>query len=140
MTKYHVCELKELTHEQKEKIEILKKNISNWIDVHFTESEKNLYINETTCHRLCHGWEWNIEKAEDCLKKSLFWKREYKPEKLRIKDLKHYEKMAIFNHGFDKQGHPVRYIILERDDLENNDEGFKEKVKKNKSFKTTFLN
>jgi len=31
-------------------------------------------------------------------------------------------------------------IILERDDLENNDEGFKEKVKKNKSFKTTFLN
>ena len=47
MTKYHVCELKELTHEQKEKIEILKKNISNWIDVHFTESEKNLYINET---------------------------------------------------------------------------------------------
>jgi hypothetical protein len=36
--------------------------------------------------------------------------------------------MGIFNHGFDKEGHPVRYVILERDDLENNEEGLEEKV------------
>jgi hypothetical protein len=78
--------------------------------------------------RYCYGYEWDIDVAEKTFEKALKWRREYKPESLRLKDLKHADKMVIFPHGVDKDGCPVQYIILRNDSIENDEEGIAEKV------------
>ena len=61
--------------------------------------------------------------------KAFAWRKEYKPENLRLKDLKHADKMVIFPHGVDKEGFPVQYIILKNDTIANDEEGIQEKQK-----------
>lgn len=63
------------------------------------------------------------------LEKTFSWRKTFNPEKLRLKDLKYADKQMIYQYGMDKEGHPVQYIIVKNDDLENNEENIKEKFK-----------
>jgi len=63
------------------------------------------------------------------LSKMLHWRNKYKPQSIRIKDLKYAHKMFAFQKGIDIYDHPVVYMILKNDDLPNTDENKKEKFK-----------
>ncbi len=65
---------------------------------------------------------------ERTLKKGLEWRENFKPEKIRFKDLNLASKNILYQYGFDKLCQPVMYILLKNDNVENDEKGKKEKV------------
>jgi hypothetical protein len=63
MSKNHACEIEVTNEEQISKIAKLKESISKW-EVEFTEYEKQEFLSEVTCHRLLHGWNWDLEQGK----------------------------------------------------------------------------
>jgi hypothetical protein len=63
MSKLHACEIEVTNEEQISKIVKLKESISKW-DVEFTETEKQEFLSEVTCHRLLHGWNWDLDQGK----------------------------------------------------------------------------
>jgi hypothetical protein len=64
-----------------------------------------------------------LDEIKRTLTKGLEWRKKYKPENLRLKDLTLHSKNMVFQYGMDKTNHPVMYIVLRNDDIENDEKG-----------------
>ena len=60
----------------------------------------------------------------------LEWRNKYGPHKLRIKDLKWPEESIVIQHGFDLQGHPIVWMLVDNNEkIPKNEENIKERIK-----------
>lgn len=115
-----------LTTEQKD---AMKKVREEMLKTDLNEEEKKDVNNDLTIWRYCYGYSWDVKLAVENLKKTYDWRRNYKPEQIRIKDLKLAEKQMAYQCGKTKEGHPLHYIILRNDDIPNDEKGIADKFK-----------
>lgn len=93
------------------------------------EEEKKDVMNDLTLWRYLYGYGYDLKLCVENLKKTYDWRRTYKPENLRLKDLKLAEKMMCYQAGKTKDGYPIHYIVLKNDDCPNDEKGIAEKFK-----------
>jgi hypothetical protein len=82
------------------------------------------------------GLQWDIEVSQKQLKDTLDWRAEYKPQDIRLKDLKLIAESGwLYHFGFDKSSRPIIYVLMGKDKVENTEENKLLKVclKKNHS-------
>lgn len=69
------------------------------------------------------GYLWKIDEAAKYLRKTLDWRKTFKPYAITLTDV---QKVAthpwIFHHGYTKQGQPVVYVHLGKDKYDNDEE------------------
>lgn len=64
------------------------------------------------------------------MKKCVEWRASYQPFKVRLPDIEKTAKSGyLYNYGHDKNGRPVIYLTIRKDNLENTEEVKKLKFK-----------
>lgn len=115
------------TNDEKKFMAEIKKIVSSW---ELGEEEKKFIESEEfLIYRYCYGYGWNIKEVPNFLKNMLKWRAKYKPQLLRLKDCQWASKGIVFNHGFDRKGNPVVYMVPKNDPFPNSPENKIEKVK-----------
>jgi len=76
------------------------------------DEEERAWLDDNCLCRYLRARNWELEKSLEMIRKTLEWRREYKPHKIVAKDieieLKNDGKM--YRHGFDKHGQPIVYM------------------------------
>nr|CAG4719222.1 unnamed protein product [Naegleria fowleri] len=121
--------LDSLNDEKKKKIAEFRSRITNqWkedelLHEHDKKENGNYFLSDLTLFRFLSGYQWNIDEVEPVLKGACEWRKKFEPWNVHIDDVKAVAQQgAIFHVGFDKAGHPLIYVKLGLDKLENNEE------------------
>jgi hypothetical protein len=72
--------------------------------------------------RYLRASKWDVGTAMMRLKDTLVWRRHFKPDEITMDDIKDQAVTGKqFLNGFDKEGHPILYIIPERENSKDFD-------------------
>lgn len=117
--------LETLPKEKLKLISVLRKIVDTW---KLEEPEREELKSDYTLYRYLHGYGYDMKQVPSFLHSMISWRAKYKPQNIRLKNLKFAHKMFVFQKGFDLEGHPVVYMVLKNDDVPNTEENKKEKV------------
>ncbi|KAL0476720.1 rsc5 [Acrasis kona] len=104
----------ELTDQQREQFEEFKKDVKSWDE--YNDDAIVEYCTDLTLFRFLSGLLWDSEKAANQLRRTLQWRREFRPQDVHLNELKMVAESGwMFHQGHDKEGRPLLYIIVHRD-------------------------
>jgi hypothetical protein len=116
--------LDNLTEEEQEKINQLRNITKEWN----LEPEEEQFCTSVCLYRFLLGLSWDIEKASEQLKRTVEWRKEAKPQNIKLEDLRDVAEVGwLFDYGFDNIGRPVVYLLMAKDTIENTEEVKKKK-------------
>jgi hypothetical protein len=111
-------------------IELINKLKNELLTLSLNEYKLNFIKNEKFLEwKFLRGYEWNYNLAKNKLLEMLEWRFQYKPEDIRIKDLKFRNLFVSFQYGVDKFNQPILHIIPRNDTIKNSKENMEEKFK-----------
>ncbi|KAL0487734.1 CRAL-TRIO domain-containing protein [Acrasis kona] len=114
-----VSPLTKLSPEQQVKLNELREITKTW-DLKPAERE---FCDDLCLFRYLSGLQWNVENAQKQLHETVIWRESYKPQDIRLKDLKPIAESGwLFHFGFDKQSRPIIYVLMGKDKTENTEE------------------
>jgi len=118
-----------LTDDKKKKIEEFRNKInSSWNEAellhdHDKKEGGDYFLSDLTLFRFLSGYNWNVTEAEPVLKGACEWRNKYQPWNIHIDEMKEFaEQGSLFHVGFDKHGHPMIYVKLGKDKVDNHSE------------------
>lgn len=119
--------LSNLTEEQKKKIAELRGIVDSW---KISDPDVQAFVTDLTLFRFLNGLQWDVKVAAPQLKETCDWRASYRPEKVKLTDVEKAAKSGyMFHTGYDKEFHPIIYLQLGKDTLENDEENSKLKLK-----------
>jgi len=104
-----VSPLTKLTEEQKQMMEKLRTMTEGWN----LDEEQKAFINDMCLFRYLSGLQWNMDQASKQLKETMDWRKEFRPQDIRLKDLEPVAKQGfLFHYGYDKVSEIwIRFVI-----------------------------
>ncbi|KAG2378475.1 hypothetical protein C9374_008114 [Naegleria lovaniensis] len=121
-----VSPLSKLTPEQTKLMGELRKIAEGW-DL---DEEQKAFMDEMCLFRYLSGLQWNMDQASKQLKETMEWRKTFRPQDIRLKDLEPIAKQGfLFHYGYDKQCRPVIYVLMGKDTADNTEENKKLKFK-----------
>lgn len=121
MNKTYPSPLDSLTDQQKQKIAELKQIVAGWIPE--LEQPERDFLDELCYYRYAMGYLWKVDEAAKYLRKTLDWRKSFKPYKITLEDVKKVASHPwLFHHGYTKQGHPIVYVHMGKDKFDNDEE------------------
>lgn len=110
-----------MTDEQKQKIAELRAMVDGW---KITDPDVLAFVSDLTLYRFLKGLQWDVKVAGPQLKETCDWRAKFHPQNLKLTDVEKAAKSGyMFHTGYDKEFHPIIYLQLGKDKLENDDEG-----------------
>mmetsp|Transcript_6290 Transcript_6290/g.9146 ORF Transcript_6290/g.9146 Transcript_6290/m.9146 type:complete len:309 (-) Transcript_6290:117-1043(-) len=77
--------------------------------------EKKYYLNKLQLYRYLYGEDFNVDRAEAEVKKTIEWRLSIEPEQISIKECEDAAKHGfLYHYGVDTHGQPVCYIIMKK--------------------------
>jgi hypothetical protein len=111
--------LNKLNEEQKEKLKQLREIAAGW-DLQPAERK---FCDDMCLFRYLSGLQWDVEVSQKQLKDTLDWRASYKPQDIRLKDLRTVAESGwLYHFGFDKHSRPIIYVLMGKDKAENTEE------------------
>jgi hypothetical protein len=105
--------LNDLSEQEIKKMSQLRELVQTWN----LEPEEQKWCTDLTLYRYLLGLQWDIEKASKQLKDTVEWRKNYRPQDIKLSELEPVARSGwMFYHGYDKQSRPILYIIVERDE------------------------
>lgn len=114
-TEKYESPLSSLDEEKRGKLEEAKKKLHE-LEVYKNSEALQEWLDDLIIYRFMTGFDWKMDKVLEQITKTLEWRNKMKPESISVKDLAFLdgvEKPMFFPHGYDKEGHPVIYIVFE---------------------------
>jgi hypothetical protein len=113
-----------LDNNQLELLTALRDRLPSAIDeiqVRLTPKEWKWCTNECL-YRFLTATNWNIDQAVDRLVNTLLWRNEYQPDRITADEVaKEAESGKQMISGFDKEGHPIMYLVPQRENTKDYD-------------------
>lgn len=106
-----VSPLSKLTPEQTKLMGELRKIAEGW----GLDEEQKAFMDEMCLFRYLSGLQWNMEQASKQLKETMEWRKTFRPQDIRLKDLEPIAKQGfLFHYGYDKVSVVYHIYILDR--------------------------
>jgi len=107
-----------LTDEQKDKMSQLRKISDSW----GLDKPEQDFVDDMCLYRFLLGLHWDVSIAEKQLKETCDWRKDYKPQDVKLKDVEAVAKQGYLYHfGMDKKQRPIVYLVLGKDKADNTD-------------------
>jgi hypothetical protein len=86
-----------------------------WVE-ELSDKQKE-WLDDSCLCRYLRARDWDLEKAEHMIRCTLAWRDDYKPEEITAAEIEDQSKTGkmYFNYEFTKQGWPIVYMKLNRD-------------------------
>ncbi|KAL9644016.1 hypothetical protein ABK040_005484 [Willaertia magna] len=115
-----------LSDEHKNKIKELREKIdTTWnenelLHDHDKKDNGDYFLSDLTLYRFLSGYKWIVAEVEPVLKTACEWRKKYEPWNIHIDEMKEFAQQgSIYHFGFDKAGHPIIYVKLAKDKVDN---------------------
>jgi hypothetical protein len=102
-----------LTDEEKQKLAELRETVNSWE----LDEEQKEFCTDLTLYRYLFGLSWDMEAVNKQLKDTLDWRKEYRPQDIRLEELEPVARSGwLFTADLvDKDSRPILYMLVQND-------------------------
>jgi len=103
----------------KEQVETLNKFQMKFSELKGEEKE---FVDVRCMIRYLKARDWDLDKSEKMLNNSLNWRKEFKPQSIKAKDISEESRTGkLYTYGKDKYGRPIVYMRPARENSTNSE-------------------